>query len=93
MNIELLAIVSGFELFETLRLSGTVCCDCQGIVKKPLHPHLIQPVQDSPSSLTTRPHKTAEMEAQPPRALGSPPSSVGPKPMGNLPGGPFCPRP
>ena len=42
MTMELLAISAGLELLDALSLSGTVCSDCQGLVKKLLHPHALR---------------------------------------------------
>ena len=42
MNMELLAISAGLELLDDLDLRGTVFSDCQGLVKKLLHPHVLR---------------------------------------------------
>ena len=40
--MELLAISAGLELLEALDLTGTVYSDCQGLVKKLHHPHVLR---------------------------------------------------
>ena len=42
INMELLAISAGLELLDALDLRGTVFSDCQGLVKKLLHPHVLR---------------------------------------------------
>ena len=42
LNMELLAISAGLELLEDLGLRGTVFTDCQGLVKKLLHPQVLR---------------------------------------------------
>ena len=49
MNMELLAISAGLELMDTLDLHGTVFSDCQGLVKKLLHPHVLRRTPTSAS--------------------------------------------
>ena len=41
-TMELLAISAGLELLEALDLTGTVYSDCQGLVKKLHHPHVLR---------------------------------------------------
>ena len=40
--MELLAITGGLEILGTLGLTGTIHSDCQGIIRKLLHPHVLR---------------------------------------------------
>ena len=40
--MELLAITGGLEVLATLGLTGTIHSDCQGLIRKLLHPHAIR---------------------------------------------------
>ena len=40
--MELLAIIGGIEVIATLSLSGIIHSDCQGLIRKLLHPHVLQ---------------------------------------------------
>ena len=40
--MELLAITGGLEVLATLGLTGTIYSDCQGLIRKLLHPHLLR---------------------------------------------------
>ena len=42
MTIELLGIYAGLELLDALSLTGTVFSDCQGLVRKLHHPHILR---------------------------------------------------
>ena len=42
MTKELLGISAGLELLDALSLTGTVFSDCQGLVHKLLHPHVLR---------------------------------------------------
>ena len=42
MTIELLGISAGLELLDALNLTGTVYSDCQGLVRKLCHPHVLR---------------------------------------------------
>ena len=40
--MELLAITGGMEVLDTLGLAGTIYSDCQGLIRKLLHPHVLR---------------------------------------------------
>ena len=40
--MELLAITGGLEVLATLGLTGTIHSDCQGLIRKLLHPHVLR---------------------------------------------------
>ena len=42
MTMELLGISAGLELLDALNLTGTVYSDCQGLVRKLCHPHVLR---------------------------------------------------